>query len=104
MKAGDTTNGRQTYERAADTARRLKSAERLTRAGLGLGEVYQIGVGDELLVAVLEESLRLFGEGERALKAMALGRLAGALYFTGSRGRREGLTRESPLGARRGGE
>src|SRR3972149_2495261 len=47
---------------------------------------------------------RRLGEGESALKAMALGRLAGALYFTGSRERREVLTRESLEMARRVGD
>ncbi|MDO8615442.1 MAG: protein kinase [Dehalococcoidia bacterium] len=104
MKAGDAVNGRQTFERAAESARKRKSADQLARAGLGVGERYEIGAVDESLVEILEEALRLLGDADSALRAMVLGRLAGALYFTGSRERRESLTRESVKMARRLGD
>jgi hypothetical protein len=92
--AGEGAAARETFLRAADLARGLEAPERLARAALGVGTGFQgfwgygAGLIDEPLVGLLEESLAALGSEDSALRALVLGRLAVALYW-------------SPLGARR---
>jgi class 3 adenylate cyclase len=101
-KSGDADEARETFRRAADLARRLKDPERLARAAVDLGGPWNEGlVVDEPLVALLEEALDSLGMEDSALRARAQGRLAVALYWTGSPERRASLSQEAVEMARR---
>jgi predicted ATPase len=81
--AGDPGAAREACTRAAELARRLADPDRLARAALGYGGPWaQFSVEDERLVALLEEARRALGEGDGALRAMVLARLAAELYFS----------------------
>jgi class 3 adenylate cyclase len=103
-KAGDTSTARETFVQAADVARTVGGAERLTRAALGHGELYVAGTVDESLNSLLEEALRALGEEESALRARALARLAMGLYFSDSRERMAELSHQAVEMARRLGD
>jgi tetratricopeptide (TPR) repeat protein len=80
MRAGD-PEARATFITAAD---RAGDAGRLARAALGLGGHYaEAGVVDEQLIALLEKALAALDDGEAALRARLLARLADALMFAG---------------------
>ena len=91
MGASDTTAARQTFLHAADIARQLGRPEQLARAALGLGAGLQgfwasgAGLVDEALVSLLDESLAGLGSQDSALRALLLGRLAVALYWSPER-------------------
>ena len=104
-KAGDADRAKETFRQAADLARRLKEAEPLARAALGLGGPWgEAGVVDEVLIGLLEEALEALGDRDSPLRARVLGRLAVALYWTGSRERRATLSQEAVGMARRVGD
>ncbi|MDP2674150.1 MAG: protein kinase [Dehalococcoidia bacterium] len=100
-KAGDTSKARETFLQAADIARTVGDAERLTRAALGYGQLFVAGTVDESLNSLLEEALRALGEEESALRARALARLAMGLYFSDSRERMAELSHQAVETARR---
>ena len=96
--AGHVSNSKETFQRAADTARKLELPEQLARAALGYdagfgGAVrFEVGVLDETLVDLLEEALRALGEGDSVLRAQLLARLAAAIYWSESQERRDLLS------------
>ncbi len=80
MRAGD-PEARPTFLAAAE---RAGDAGRLAQAALGLGGHYaEAGVVDEQLIALLEQALAALDDGEGALRARLLARLADALMFAG---------------------
>ena len=104
LKAGDAPKSRETFQRAADIARRIETPEQLARAALGFGEVVEVGVVDEVLIGLLEESLGILGEEDSALRAKVLARLAGALLYAASRERRASMSLEAVEMAQRVGD
>jgi DNA-binding SARP family transcriptional activator/tetratricopeptide (TPR) repeat protein len=101
-KAGEVAAARATFGRAAEAARRLDAPRELARAALGYGTVGQMsgGVVDAGVVALLEEALSALGEGDAALRARLLARLAMELSFSEQRERRAALS-EQALGLAR---
>ena len=94
MGAGEVAQARKTFLHAAEIARRARLPERLASAALGLGAGLQgfwgqaAGLVDEPVVALLEETLEQLPEKDNALRALVLGRLAVALYWSNSAERR----------------
>ncbi|MCA1831385.1 MAG: AAA family ATPase [Actinomycetota bacterium] len=86
-RAGDVTNSKATFLRAAEVARQIGSAEHLGLAALGFGgglEMEGFGVEgrvDDALVGLLEEALGALKPADSPLKVRLLGRLAVALYW-----------------------
>ena len=105
-KAGETLEAHKTFRDAADTARALGSARLLALAALGYGAAGQMagGIVDEPLVRLLEEALEAVGDGDPALRARLLARLAIELSFSEARGRRAALSGEALELARRVGD
>jgi hypothetical protein len=95
-EAGDTVGARKTLRDAATLARQLGDAGRLARAALGLSaagvEYWRV---DWSLVGLLDEALGALGEGNLALRARVLSRLASSLYYSGETERWEALSREA---------
>lgn len=77
--AGHATRGRETAVSAAGIARRLDDGERLARAALRYGSVFQVAIVDRVLIALLEEALASLPAGESPFRARLLARLAAAL-------------------------
>jgi predicted ATPase len=104
-RAGDAIKARDNFERAAQSARALGSAEALARAAVGFGRVSsETGAVDHALVGLLEEALRGLDEGDSALRAALLARLAMALYFSREEERRAALSEQAVAMARRVGD
>lgn len=115
MKAGDTVSARDTYLRAADSARVLRAPEQLALAALGFGEFFlrfAFGFAGSrqrmMLVELLEEALGTLDASDSALRARVLGHLAIALHWQpdgerwrASRERRLTLSQEAVAMARR---
>ncbi|MCH8921178.1 MAG: protein kinase, partial [Chloroflexi bacterium] len=83
-RAGDTPRARESFQAAADIARKLGAAEHLARAALGFGGkfiVVEMGRVDESLIAMLQESRDALGEEDSALRVRVLARWANELYF-----------------------
>jgi hypothetical protein len=79
--AGAVDASRTDFLAAADLARQLGSGERLAHAALGYGgDWFAAGRVDETLVALLDETLAALPEGDSALRARTLARLASELY------------------------
>ena len=99
--ASDGAKTKEVSKRAAESARRLGSAERLARAALahggGLGNTgaFEMGVFDATLVALLEEALRAVGEEDSSLRVKLIARVAVALFWSESQGRRDELSRQA---------
>ena len=103
LRIGSTT-ARETFARAAASARGT-SPERLGLAAIGFGgRYYEAGVRDEELVALLEEALDALGAADSPLRARLLARLAEALHFSGEPGGALELSEEALAGARRVGD
>lgn len=103
--AGESDLARATYQRVAEAARRAGDAPALARAALGLGDMFhEAGVVHTTLVALLEEALQRLDPADSALRARALARLAGALYWSGARQRCIALGEEAVAMARRVGD
>ena len=79
MDAGDPERGRQTCERAVELARESSDRIALARAALTYGSVFELGIINPRLIALLEEALSALGEHEPTLRAQILGRHAAAL-------------------------
>ena len=104
-RAGDGPGARDTFTRAAEAARRGGSHERLARAALGFaGPWGTAGMTDESVVRLLEEALAVVGDGDGALRARLLARLAVELVWTGARERRLALSADAVAMARRLGD
>jgi hypothetical protein len=96
-RSGDAAQARETFQRAADLARELRLPEPLARAALGWGSwVDRLEVSDHL-IALLEEALGALGEGDTALRATVLGRLARSLYGKRDTEQRRALLIEEAL-------
>jgi len=103
MALGEVPSARAGYERAAALARRLGCGERLARAALGLGVEDIVFAVDELQLRLLEEALGML-EGQSALRAQVLARLARALLYTPALRRRLELCDEAVAIAREAGD
>jgi hypothetical protein len=79
IRSGDMNAGKEACRKAAELARAAGDGALFARAALGLGLEIHVGVVDPVLVAVLEEALRLLPPGDSALRVGVLARLAGAL-------------------------
>jgi tetratricopeptide (TPR) repeat protein len=77
-RAGSAERGRGLCLAAAEQARTLGDGPRLARAALAYGAELRIAVVDPTLVALLEEALGTLDEGDKALRARVLARLAAA--------------------------
>ncbi len=86
--AGEVEEARATFLRGAELARRQSLPESLGRAALGFGAPYSVpGRVDQVQIQLLEEALAALPEEDTSLRARVLTRLAGAVYFEGSRHR-----------------
>jgi DNA-binding winged helix-turn-helix (wHTH) protein/tetratricopeptide (TPR) repeat protein len=103
---GDIAAARALFLRAAEIARSLSVSGHLARAVLGLGRSlpYEVGERDAEQIAWVEEALARVGEGERALRAELLARLAFLVYWTDEPGRCLGFAEEAVRLARESGD
>src|SRR4029453_17358736 len=84
-QAGAYPKAMDTFQRAADTARKLGLPESLAHAALGFEETtWRPGLPGDVAARLLEEALSGLAEGDSSLKARVLGNLARALLFTGA--------------------
>ncbi|HEY1276798.1 MAG TPA: AAA family ATPase [Thermoleophilaceae bacterium] len=103
LRAGDVPGSRESFGAAAALARELGDAGSLARAALGRSGLGVTVLGhDPETVALLEEALAKLPQGERALRARLLGRLAIELYHA-SPDRRAELSGEAVALAREAG-
>jgi class 3 adenylate cyclase len=93
-------HAKETFRRAAMLARELDDRDLYAEAVEGLSGLPEIGVIDHESIRLLEEALTLLGEGDSAVRARLLVRLAIAVYFL-SADRRERLAREAVAMAHR---
>jgi tetratricopeptide (TPR) repeat protein len=106
-RAGASRMARETFQRAAGLARRLKSPERLARAALGYGAGmggFEFGRVDDGLLTMLREAREALGEEDSRLLARVLGRMASELYFSDRTGERAELGAQAVAMARRLGD
>jgi DNA-binding SARP family transcriptional activator/tetratricopeptide (TPR) repeat protein len=105
-KAGSMADARGMFLAACDLARTTRLPEGFARAALGYGgnPGWQRAAGDNRLVPLLEEALRVLGEDAPLLRARLLARLAGALRDEPSLEPRSSLSREAVEIARRLGD
>ncbi len=105
----DPARVRAAFLEVADQAAARGDAELLARAALGysglgplrIRQVREAGTVDPVEVALLERALGALPEQDSELRALLLGQLAGALYNTRERGRRERLADAAVEMARR---
>ena len=108
-RAGEGVQSRANFERAADFAERLGSAERVAEAALGygahvLGGLWwqSVGVADERMVELLERALAILPP-DGAFRAAVLAQRAMQLYWTNERERGTALSAQAVEMARAGG-
>lgn len=85
VRNGDRRAAKVAFERAAALADALKAPELLAEAALGVAPglfAVEAGVFDELLVSLLQRSLRLLRADQVALRALVLSRLGMALFWS----------------------
>jgi tetratricopeptide (TPR) repeat protein len=85
VSAGEREAARNTLQLAADKARELGAADELAQVALSLAPglfAIETGVYDPVLVELLREALDQVGGTNRRLRALLLGRLALALYWS----------------------
>jgi class 3 adenylate cyclase len=104
--AGDSGRARDTFQRAASIARKLRDADLLALAALGFGgpTVAELGTADERLVAQLEEALDAVGEVDSVLRARLLTRLALEFVLSLAMERADPLSQQAVELARRVGD
>ena len=90
--------------RRAEKGRQDRAGEGQLPAGRRDRAHAGVGVVDEPLVDLLEEALGALEEGDTALRARVLARLAAELYFAGGEQRRVSLSRQAVMMARRIGD
>lgn len=98
LYSGDRSQARKTLLAAAQIARDIDSPRALARCALLLAPEFlsiEVGVVDDLLIGLLEESLNQLGTRETATRAMLLARLAQATQWTGTPRRVEALATEA---------
>jgi DNA-binding SARP family transcriptional activator len=105
VRAGNTAAADEALIGAAGIARRLGLSRELARAAAEYGGrmVWARGSDAPGLVPLLEEGLAGLGEKDVELRARLLARLAGALRDERARNRRDALSREAVVVARRAG-
>src|SRR5205085_10708790 len=103
VHSADSATGRQTLLEAAGAARDADRPDLLAEAALGFRAfAARPGQVDDTHVRLLEEALQLVEEGDSALHARLLARLAVALYYRpGTSERREALVQEAIAMSRR---
>ncbi len=83
-RAGKATDAQEAFVAAAETARRLGSAELLARAAIGYEEAcWRPGIASRVSIELLEEALTAVGEEDAELRIGLLAGLARALSFAG---------------------
>jgi class 3 adenylate cyclase len=102
-RAADGIAAKKTFNRAALLARELGDHELFAAAVEGRSGWPEVGIIDHEAIDQLEEALALLDEGDSAVRARLLVRLALAVYFV-SATRREELAREAVAMARRVGD
>ena len=102
-RAGKVDHAKVTVQRALEIARKRHDPGQLSRAlAYGVRGIWgEPGAVDHVLVGLLEEALRSWGEEEGTLQAKLLARLASALLFADARERREEAATRSLAMARR---
>ena len=103
VRAGDLTGSAASFLTAAEAARHTGDGERLARAALGLGtgmSGFEIALGDQAQIDLLEESLRTLHERDSSLRARVTARLSVALTGVADEERRRGLAEEAMALAR----
>jgi DNA-binding SARP family transcriptional activator/tetratricopeptide (TPR) repeat protein len=105
-RAGEGSDAKTTFLRAAELARSADEPELLARAAVSYGGrfVWDRAVSDERLVPLLEDALAAVGEGDSALRIRLLSRLGAALRGEPSREPRERICEEAVKAARRMGD
>jgi DNA-binding SARP family transcriptional activator len=105
-RADDMPAAKETFLCAAEIARELGSGAQLARAALGYGGRFSFtrAGADPHLVPLLEEALAAVGDGESAIRARLLARLAGTHRGETSHEPRASLAREAIDVARRVGD
>jgi DNA-binding CsgD family transcriptional regulator/tetratricopeptide (TPR) repeat protein len=100
----DPAGSLQSYLEAAEIARSLPAPELLARAAIGyLGENPGLGAAPPQVVQLLEDALRLLSPDDSPLRARLLHTLSWALIRSGDPARRDHLSSEAVVVARRAG-
>jgi eukaryotic-like serine/threonine-protein kinase len=83
IKAGNLAAARQTFQRAAELARKIGAKGALARAALGFSTNLTGPAGrvDEPVLEILRDALATLGDGDSALRAKLLAQLSQALYY-----------------------
>ena len=103
-KSGEAQKARQTFQLAAEIARKLGDPEQLARAAVGTGQVWvEFGAPEEGLICLLEEALGEMGEADSTLRARLLARLGAAILYSECH-RAAALTQQAVEIARRVGD
>jgi eukaryotic-like serine/threonine-protein kinase len=96
---------RQSFEQAAEVARRLERSDLLSRAALSVstwfGSFFSI---DDALKAMLAEALAAIGPNDTPIRATLMAKLAGEFYWSGEHERGRALCDEAVAVARRTGD
>jgi len=101
-KAGDSANALTTFESAAETARRLRSAQFFARAALGYENVvWRIGTGAPRALALVEGALKFLDTADSAQRAALLSASCRALIFCDRLDQAEAAHHEAVAMARR---
>jgi hypothetical protein len=101
-RAGDAARARELFERAGRQARGRGDAVGTARAALSLAVASpELGAPNVVLIGLLEESLRVFGDSDGPLRCALRSRLATALYFAPDTTRRDRLSVDALAEARR---
>jgi tetratricopeptide (TPR) repeat protein len=98
LSAGEREAAQSTLQLAAEKARALGAAEELARVALSLAAglfAIETGVYDPALVELLREALDQVGDGNQRVRALLLGRLALALYWSDTFEQRRELCEEA---------
>ena len=94
--AGERDRARVTFERAAALARTLDRPADFARAALGFGGFGEMGMPrDDALLRLLEEALRMLGDGEPELRVELLARLVGTAPYSDSLETRRELSQQA---------
>ena len=102
-RAGDGRRARDTFRRAAEISRALGENVLFAASVLGLAFWLEIGIIDDEVTALIEESLTKLGDDDSELRARLLVRLSIAVYFSRPH-ERERFAREAVDMARRVGD
>jgi tetratricopeptide (TPR) repeat protein len=107
LRAGDLPGARATFERAAQLARERARPEDLARAALGFGAGlvgFEVRLGDQRQVELLEEALDALADEDSALRAWVLARLSVARSFQESVAERRSVAEQAIAMARKSGD